>query len=192
MLIGVLGSKPAPIKIKPLPPLEAVAAIVEPLPAPPPVVSESREQEQNEQEKPDAAQVVIVTPESPSINFAVPTIGNLLVAAPLAKAPPLRPMQAPVALKQQPLTLNTTGVGGERPQPPYPKIALEQREQGTVVLLLNVDATGAITSVEVKTSSGFPILDRGALEFVKRHWTVPSGAGTRVFEATINYQLQKG
>ena len=192
-LIGVVGSKPAAIRIKPLPPEEEIsAAIVEPLPPPPQTQSEQQPQEQNNQEPVDTPQIVVVTLEAPTINFAVPTIGNLVVPSAVAQAPPVAPLKRIAPLRTQPTLLNTTGSGGDRPQPPYPKIALEQREQGKVVLLLNVDATGVITSVEVKTSSGFPILDRSAVEFVKRHWTVPSGAGTRVFEATINYQLQKG
>src|SRR5689334_21333801 len=79
-LIGVFGSKPASLRIKPLPLLEEVsAAIVEPLPPPPQTQPEQQTQEQNDQEQADTPQVVVVTLESPAINFAVPTIGNLMV-----------------------------------------------------------------------------------------------------------------
>ena len=89
-----------------------------------------------------------------------------------------------------PTVLNTTGNSGERPQPPYPKIALEQGEQGSVMLRMTVDDAGLIKTIEVAQSSGFPVLDHSALEFVKRHWTVPPGKGSRIYEATINYKLQ--
>ena len=89
-----------------------------------------------------------------------------------------------------PTVLNTTGNSGERPQPPYPKIALDQGEQGSVMLRMTVDDAGLIKTIEVAQSSGFPVLDHSALEFVKRHWTVPPGKGTRIYEATINYKLQ--
>ena len=80
LLIGVMGSRPASIRIKPLPPAEVgSAAIVEPLPPPPQTASEQTSQAQSDQATPDTPQVVVVTPAAPSISFAVPTIGNLLV-----------------------------------------------------------------------------------------------------------------
>jgi len=191
LLIGVIGSGPAAIRIKPLPPVEEVsAAIVEPLPPPPQVQSEHQAQEQDNQEQVDTPHVVVVTPESPAINFSVPTIGNLLVPSAIAQAPPVAPLKRVEPLRTQPTVLNTTGAGGDRPQPPYPKIALEQGQQGSVTLRMTVDDIGQISTIEIAQSSGFPILDRSAMDFVKRHWTVPPEKGTRSYEATINYKLQ--
>ena len=193
LLIGIAGSKPASIRIKPLPPLEEVnATIVEPLPPPPQVQSQQQNPEpQNDQEQPATPQVVVVTLNAPTIDFSVPTIGNLLVPNAIAKAPPLAPLRQPVApLHTLPTVLNTTGNSGERPEPPYPKIALEQGEQGSVMLRMTVDDAGLVKTIEVARSSGFPVLDHGALEFVKRHWTVPPGTGSRIYEATITYKLQ--
>jgi len=189
LFIGIVGSKPARVSLKPLPPLEqAVPAIVEPLPPPPQTTTEERQQEPSENEKPNTPQVVVVTPDAPNINFAVPTIGNLVVPSAIAKAPPLHPMQAPAPLKQEPTVLETTGSGGERPKPPYPQIALEQGQEGAVVLVLSADEAGNIVSVEVKQSSRFPILDRSAVDFVKRRWRAPRGV--RLAEVPINYRLK--
>ena len=148
-------------------------------------------QEQKE-ETPDTPQVVVVTPDAPSVNFAVPTIGNLLVPNALATAPPLAPLKPVAPLRQKPILLNlaSTGGGGERPQPPYPKIALDQGQQGAVTLRMSVDEAGLIQTIEVAHSSGFPILDHNALAFVKRRWTVPAGKGARIYEATIIYRIQ--
>jgi TonB family protein len=191
-LIGIFGSKPASIRIRALPPVEEVtAAIVEPLPPPPQTRSEQQAQEQINQEQVDTPQVVVVTPEAPSINFSVPTIGNLVVPNAVAQAPPAAPLKSVAPLRAQPTVLNPTGSGGDRPQPPYPKIALEQGQQGSVTLRMTVDDAGLISTIEVTQSSGFPILDRGAMDFVKRHWTVPPEKGTRIYEAVINYKLQK-
>ena len=168
LLIGVFGSKPASIRIKPLPPVEAVsAAIVEPLPPPPQTQTEQQNQQQNDQEQVDTPQVVVVTPQTPSINFSVPTIGNLVVPNAVAQAPPVAPLKQVAPLRTQPTVLNTTGRGGDRPQPPYPKIALEQAEQGSVTLRMTVDEAGLINTIDVVQSSGFPVLDRGAMDFVK-------------------------
>ena len=193
LLIGIAGSRPASIRIKPLPPVEEVnAAIVEPLPPPPQVQTDRQKQEQqNDQEQPDTPQVVVVTLNVPTINFSVPTIGNLLVPNAIAKAPPVAPLKQPVApLHNLPTVLNTTGNAGARPQPPYPKIALDQAQQGSVMLRMTVDDAGQIKTIEVAQSSGFPVLDHSALEFVKRHWSVPPDKGARIYEATIHYKLQ--
>src|SRR5579859_3128952 len=60
LLIGIFGSKPASIRIKPLPPVEEVsAAMVEPLPPPPQTQAEQQNQQQNNQEAVDTPQVVV-------------------------------------------------------------------------------------------------------------------------------------
>src|SRR5438105_7767043 len=126
LVIGIFGARSAGVGTKPLPALqEVIPAIIEPPPPPAQTVTEKQTQEPTEQDKPDTPQVVVVTPEAPNIRFAVPTIGNLVAPAALAKAPPLNPLRAPAPLKNVPMTLNSTGSGGERPQPPYPKIALD-------------------------------------------------------------------
>lgn len=192
LLIGIAGFKPASTRIRPPPPLEeASAALVEPLPAPPQPASEPQESETSDNaEPPDSPPVVAVTPPAPNISFSVPTIGNLVVPTALAKAPPLAPLKPVVALRSRPTQLNSTGGGGERPQPPYPKIALEQGQQGAVTLQMTVDEAGLIKNIQIVQSSGFSVLDRNALEFVRRRWSVPPGKGSAIYEATINYKLE--
>ena len=47
--------------------------------------------------------------------------------------------------------------------PDYPPASLQNRETGTVRLLFQVDAAGAVTAAQVKSSSGFSALDNAAL-----------------------------
>lgn len=54
------------------------------------------------------------------------------------------------------------------PKPAYPAESHTANEQGTVMLSVAVDAAGRPTSVSVAKSSGFPRLDRSALEGVQR------------------------
>jgi TonB family protein len=68
-------------------------------------------------------------------------------------------------------------------------MALQLGQQGSVVLLMTVDAAGVVSSVEVKQTSGSSILDHYSVDFVKRHWTVEPGAPGRLFQATIKYEL---
>jgi protein TonB len=151
---------------------------------PPQVTTEKKEPPP--EEKADVTPAVVVTLPTPNISFSIPTIGTLVVPAALASAPPLKPMETAAQIG----TVGSTGTAGDRPQPPYPKIALETGQQGTVQLTLNGDPTGNIVSVDVKESSGFPILDRATVDFIKRHWRLPAGTANRIFETSITYQLQ--
>jgi protein TonB len=188
LLVAVSGVRlrlPAP---KPVLPLEKPVAIVQLLPQTPPQ-AEQTTRERPTEENSTAPRVVVVTPESPAINFSVPTIGNVLVPNAIAVAPPVAPLQtAPV--RNEPKRIGSTGEGGDRPQPPYPEMALKFGQQGTVMLLLTVDDSGIVQSVALKETSGSEILDRSASEFVKRHWIVPPGKAGRLFLATISYRIQ--
>jgi protein TonB len=185
LLIGIAGARRGLIAIKPVPPIqEIIPVVIQPLMLPPPTTTEKKEQP--DEEKTEAPQAVVVTLPTPNVNFAVPTIGSLVVPAGLATAPPLEPLRTAVPIG----SLNNTGAGGERPEPPYPPIARETGEQGTVVLLLGGDAAGNVISVDVKESSGFPVLDRASVDFIRRHWHLPAGDGDRLFQVPITYQLQ--
>lgn len=62
-------------------------------------------------------------------------------------------------------------------QPPhYPPRARDIGQQGTVVLLVEVDARGRVTHCRVLHSSGYPLLDLAALQAVKE-WSFTGPAG---------------
>ncbi len=185
LIVGIAGAKRGVISIKPVPPIEEIIpVVVEPLTLPPQETTEQKHK--TDDEKNDAPQVAVAIPAAPNVSFSVPTIGALVVPANLATAPPLEPLRVAAQIG----SVTSTGAGGERPQPPYPKIALDEGEQGTVRLTLGGDAAGNVISVDVKESSGFPVLDRSSVEFIKRHWHLPAGAGGQIFETQIIYKLQ--
>jgi len=184
LLVGIFGARQGLIAIKPVPPLqEIIPIVVEPITLPP---SQTVEKKPADDEKPDAQPVAVALPQMPNINFSVPTIGSLVVPAGLASAPPLEPMRTATRIN----SVGSTGTGGDRPQPPFPPIAMEEAEQGAVTLTLGGDAVGNVISVEVKETSGFPILDRSAVDFIKRHWHLPPGPTNQLFETKITYQIQ--
>jgi protein TonB len=190
LLIGVLGMRPGEISSAKPPALpEIVPVIVEP-PATP-EVEQPQQQQPEEKEKPETPQVVVVTLDSPAISFSVPTIGNLVAPNALATPPPLNPIKPVASLRSMPVKIQTSGAGGERPAPPYPKLALEQGEQGSVVLSISVDDTGSVIDVEVKQSSGYSLLDRNAVDYVKKHWMIPPSGGAHWYETTINFHLKQ-
>ncbi len=192
LLIGLVGARTHPPLPKPVAPVEEAAPVIfEPLPPPP---TEAREAtEQNEPQK-AAAPVVVVVPNSPAVNFSVPTVGTLLAPTAMAQAPPADVLRAGRETREAPRpappTFLETGVG-DRPAPDkYPPGPLMLQQQGTVTLLMTGDAQGNIETVEVKQSSGTPDLDRDAVNWVRRRWKLPRGQPGHLFEAAIRYVLQ--
>jgi TonB family protein len=184
LLIGIVGARRGVISIKPVPPIhEIVPVILEPMTALPQAIENKK---QTEEDKNNQPRIVVAIPNAPNVSFSVPTIGTLVAPAALASAPPPEPLETSAQIG----SINNTGAGGERPQPPYPRMAIENGEQGTVVLLLGGDDAGNVISVDVKESSGFPFLDRATVEFIKTHWHLPTNAGTRLFQTSITYQLK--
>jgi len=55
-------------------------------------------------------------------------------------------------------------------KPPYPNGAAQDHEEGTVLALIFLRATGAPAHVDLLESSGFPDLDEAALAWIKDHW----------------------
>jgi periplasmic protein TonB len=191
LLVALSGARPRLPTPKSVPPLDQpVPIIIQPLPQTPPPQATQPTKEETTDDKTPAPRVVVVTPNSPAISFSMPTIGNVVVPNAIAQPPPVASLQAAAVVHNEPKTIGSTGEGGDRPQPPYPEMALKFGQQGTVVLLLTVDDSGLVQSVTIKETSGSPILDHGTLEFVKRHWIVPPGKGGRVFEASISYQIK--
>ena len=180
LLIGILGARQGVISIKPVPPIRVeVPIVVQPAVLPPQSVAPKPEQAQSVNQP----RVLVALPNAPNVNFGIPTAGTLVTD--VALAAPL-PQAAPVRIG----SLSNTGASGERPEPPYPPIALQTGEQGTVILSLTGDDAGNVVSADVKESSGFPVLDRATVDFIKRHWRLPTDSGTRQFQTSITYKLQ--
>jgi len=179
LLIGIFGARQGVISIKSVPPIrQEIPVVVQPTVLPPQPVAPKPEQPQPISQP----RVLVALPNAPNVNFGIPTAGTLVSDAALASPPPAAPLHIG--------SLSNTGAGGERPEPPYPPIALQTGEQGTVVLVLTGDEAGNVISVDVKESSGFPVLDRATVDFIRRHWRLPTDTGTRLFQTSITYKLQ--
>ena len=88
-----------------------------------------------------------------------------------------------------PVTFNRAGSAGRVPDPIYPASARAAKQQGTVRLLVTVEASGIPSSVAVTTSSGSGALDSAARDTVSRRWRWPAGS-VRKFVIPVRFVLQ--
>jgi protein TonB len=79
------------------------------------------------------------------------------------------------------------------PAPSYPVFAKRAREQGQVLLRVQVDAAGQVAGIEIHRSSGFERLDNAALAAVRQWRFVPARSGNRAVSGValvpITFQL---
>jgi protein TonB len=66
------------------------------------------------------------------------------------------------------------------PPPEYPFAAKQRREQGAVMLLVQVDGAGYPTSVSVSSSSGYSILDNAAQRQVQNEFRFRVGSSRQL------------
>lgn len=55
----------------------------------------------------------------------------------------------------------------------YPRAALRAGEEGNVVLRLSIDRQGGLVDLALRKSSGFPVLDKAAVEMARKAFPVP-------------------
>jgi protein TonB len=86
-------------------------------------------------------------------------------------------------------------VGDDNPIPIYPEVARRRGQEGTVVLVVEIDSNGVPTRVEVKRSSGFRLLDLSATKTVIKWRFSPAKLGgrpvTSTLELPIRFQLKE-
>jgi len=193
VIIGLMGLRPPEPVIRVVEPIQETSVMViepEDLPPPQQAVETPEELEDTPPDLSDAPAVVAVTLETPSVVFSVPTVGNVLVEANMAKAPPLRPMETQLErLNNRVINLRLTGRTGNFPQPDYPYRYLQARMAGTVILLITVDDSGTITGIEISQSTGHTELDNHTVQHVRRRFTFPAGEGVRTYQLPVVYQL---
>ncbi len=70
----------------------------------------------------------------------------------------------------------------------YPRVARRMGWQGRVRVRVVVGPNGNVMSVKVITSSGYPVLDRAALNGVSKH-RFEAGESTETFSLSLRFQL---
>jgi len=76
------------------------------------------------------------------------------------------------------------------PAPAYPRKARKNGWEGIVILMVQVEKTGAVRMIEVEESSGYRILDETALRTVERWHFTPAKAGNYHFTSSIKIPIE--
>ena len=127
---------------------------------------------------------IAVAQPSPAIAFAVPVEGPTRVV-PFDQATYARPSSTAKPAVQR----LTFGQGeGRQPSPVYPAQAIQQHQEGTVVVRLVVGESGEVSSAEAIQPCPWPMLNEAALRAVRQQWRFPAG-GLRVYEVAIHFQI---
>ncbi len=97
------------------------------------------------------------------------------------KAPAKKPKQ--VAKAERPRSREASLL--TRPRPSYPPEAYRAREEGTVMVLAQVDALGNASDVKVVKRSGSRVLDRAALNEVRKWKFRPAMEGGKAVASSV-------
>ncbi len=124
-----------------------------------------------------------VAEPSPAIAFALPVEGATRVV-PFNQAAYGRPSK-PVPTVQR----LTFGVGvGQQVSPEYPREAIQQHQEGTVIIRLVVGESGFVTSAEVIQPCPWPLLNDSAVRTVRHQWQFAPGS-VRTYKVPIHFQI---
>ena len=77
----------------------------------------------------------------------------------------------------EPVTLSSVEYRGQRPVPTYPRMSQRLREEGTAIVLVEIDAAGNVTRASISKSSGFERLDEAALDAARKARFTPAKVG---------------
>jgi protein TonB len=127
---------------------------------------------------------IAVAQPSAAIAFAVPVEGPTRVV-PFDQATYAKP-SSPATPAVQRLTF---GQGeGRQPSPQYPVQAIQQHQEGTVVVRLVVGESGKVSSAEATQPCPWPLLNEAALRAVRQQWRFPPG-DLRVYDVAIRFEI---
>lgn len=133
--------------------------------------------------KPEAARKPRQDKPSPAPRSVTPTPARRTPVAPAAASAavtPVVPLQSPPRFDADYL---------HNPPPAYPPLARRMHLEGRVVLRVHVGHEGRPLEVLVDTGSGYDILDRAALDAVRRWRFVPARRGAEAIAAWVRVPL---
>lgn len=170
-----------PIEVRIVPAAEATAppVLAPSMPASPPTPAPKASAGKQAQPRP-RAEAKPITEKKPQQAIAeatpraeaAPEPKASIPASSLAVAPAAPPAAAEPAAQAERSAPARTGASdaayaASNRKPPYPRLSRSNDEQGTVTLRVLVKADGTAGQVAIKTSSGYPLLDKSASSTVQ-------------------------
>lgn len=121
-----------------------------------------------EEPKPEPPKEAVITTQAPSEQKVQQQTPKVAAPKPQERRPtPPKPQQKPADTARAVQTAKAVYSESEvsvlsKPVPGYPRAARQRRMQGTVDLLVGINASGAAQTVKISRSSGHDILDKAA------------------------------
>lgn len=186
-----------PLKVQLIAPAPTPSPVVQPAP-PQPAALPAPPKKERAARKPQAAlgptpsaktAVPVSAPETssdskPQIPAAAPAPPSTTQAAP--------PPAAPVAPART--SASEASYASTNRVPPYPRLSASNGEEGTVILRVLVTTEGIAGAVEIRSSSGYPLLDESARKTVQtwrfRPATVDGKPVAEWYQVPIPFKLQ--
>lgn len=150
-----------PLKVQLLPPEPPPAPVVQPTPQPPAPIPVPRKKERPAP-KPAAEPKPAQRIATPATAAAQETSQDARPAPVTAPSAPAAPSPPPVTSAPVRTSASEASYAATNRTPPYPRISINNGDEGTVVLRVLVTAEGTAGAVEVKASSGHSLLDESA------------------------------
>jgi TonB family protein len=113
-------------------------------------------------------------PVNPSAWAALGSLAFAALLSGCAATPPGEPAAAVAQASAKRYFDPATGV--ESVAPFYPAESMRRREQGRVLMRVQVGPDGQAAQVELQQSSGFPLLDAAAIDCVRQWRFLPTAA----------------
>ncbi|WP_292935664.1 energy transducer TonB [Noviherbaspirillum sp.] len=190
-------SKSVEIRLMPSQPQAAPMVQAAPLasaPTPAPAQPKARHQASSKH-RPQPKSAVVEPREAP--HMAPPEASTESKAASASPSATIAaPAAAPAAVPGPPVKTSASDAAyaSSNRVPPYPRLSRMNEEQGTVVLRVLVKGDGTAGAVEIKRSSGYPLLDESARSTVQT-WrfkpaTIDGKPVSEWYQVAIPFTLQ--
>lgn len=131
-----------------------------------------------------AAQTDEPVPDAPHDDQGTAPAGTGTAEAPVVQAAPPPPPPAPVVEAREGANYL------KNPRPAYPRLALREGWEGSVLLRVRVLPNGQSEAINVVKSSGRTVLDTAAVEAVKGWTFVPATQGGNAIAGWVNVPIQ--